>query len=716
MTDAIHYSQVFPSAELTSGQVQRLLEQLSSIPAPRPLVFETWANDGGIVHLLGRGDSGKSTIRSLICSHIPETRMVQAVRPNAPERVAKLKLTPKAMPLREDGFEDILHSLYGVLASRRQGEMLALQVVFGGGRRPSHVPGTIADPSASVAQLLVRGRGTAPTETRRRIAQHASQPRVDVTVRIGVTAASPERRQQMRNRFLSVFAQLEAPSARLSLVGESPSKWQMAGLGRQPIALTAQQLLGLVGWPVDELVLPGMPALHPRLLPPPRRIITASSVFATTTAPGVERSVGLRPNDRLLHLAITGGTNSGKSEIFATLALSDIQAGRPLVLIEPKRQLVDAIIARAQQGAIGKIVVIDAAEKNPVGFNPLDVGGRDPGVVVDGILEVFKNVFAEGWGPRTEDLMLAGLLTLVADGARRNRPHTLLDLPLLISDDGYRRGVIGSVADDPTLAGYWAGFDALTPANRANIVAAPLNKLRKYVLRKNVAAVLGQSRPKLHLRDVFRRGDLAVLVPLNDALIGPGAAQLLGGLVVNEIWLATQERATEKNPQKRPGMVFIDEVQRYLHLPTSIDDALATSRSYGVGWHLAFQGRGQFPTKLADAVELNARNQITFAASPKDAVALAKTSGKLTVEDFQSLARFHIYANLVADGAPAGWFSAKTSPPTEPSGYGKQIRDAYRQRFAGDAAPDDRTPTSGDKQDDASNLPVVRSHQRRRRS
>lgn len=721
MREQIHYTRLLPGMELASPQVQRLIERLSTPDGLRPLVFETWANDEGILHLIGRAESGKPTLRTLIRSYLPEARTLRATRPETPERVARLKLIPRGMPLRDDALEDLLHAIYSVFSGRRKGETIAVQVVLGRGRRPSTIPSRILDPGMSVPDLLLRGTATATTETRKRVVQHAAQARIDATVRIGVSAAAAERRQQIRGQFLSAFDQLEAAGAHLTLVSERAKNWADAATGWGALPLTAAQLVGIIGWPVDELALPGLPPRHPRLLTPPAGIETEVSVFARSTAPGVEQCVGITPEARLLHMGITGGTGSGKSEILAHLVLSDIRAGRPLVLIEPKRQLVDAIVNRAPKEAAGRIIVIDAAEPNPVGFNPLDIGDRDPGPVVDGILEVFKTVFTDGWGPRTEDLMLAGLLTLVADGQRRGVPHTLLDLPTLLSDDGYRRSVIGAVADDPTLAGYWATFNELSPANRANIVAAPLNKLRKYVLRKNVAAVLGQTSPRFRLRDVFRtqtdEGGVAILVPLNDALIGPGAAQLLGGLVVNEVWLATQERATEADPRKRLGFVFIDEVQRYLHLPTSIDDALATSRSYGVGWHLAFQGRGQVPTKLADAIELNARNQITFAASAKDAAALAKTTTRLKPDDFQALERFHIYSNLVTNGAPAGWFSAKTESPTPDSGHGDQIREAYRQRFAGDGAasttdvsqaPD---PTSLST-DDAS---TVGTHQKRRR-
>nr|WP_197017306.1 TraM recognition domain-containing protein [Microbacterium sp. MRS-1] len=719
MRSPVRFARLVPGLDLTASQVERLISRLATSDAPRPLVFETWAGDEGIVHFVGRTDSDRPVMGNLLMSVAPGTELIRGRRPEPPERIARLRLSPRGLPLSDSALEQTLHALYGVFAGRRKGETISLQLVFGRGRRPVQVPAKIADPSASTLQLLLRGVGDAPGETRKRVAQHAAELRVELTVRIGVSAAVPERRRQIRGQLLGALRQLEAPGTRLSLVSESAAKWQTAATSRGALPLTAAQATALLCWPLDELELPGLPPRHPRQLPPPSGITGNGAVFAEATAPGRNRLVGLDAESRLQHLAITGGTGSGKSQVLAALALDDIAQGRPLVLIEPKRQLVDDIVARAPKEAAGRIVIIDAADKHPVGFNPLDIGpDRDPGPVVDGILEVFKAVFSDGWGPRTEDLLHAGLLTLVADGLRRGQSHTLLDLVPLISDDGYRRTVVGAVASDVTLASYWATFDGLSPAHRASIAAAPLNKLRKYVLRKNVAAVLGQSRPRFRLRDVFKGDAKAVLVPLNDALIGPGAAQLLGGLVVAEIWLATQERALEADPKKRPGMVFIDEVQRYLHLPTSIDDALATSRSYGVGWHLALQGRAQVPVQMAEALALNARNQITFAASPKDARALAQTTTALTIEDFQALGRFEIYANLVADGAPAGWFAARTLPPAPDSGCGGLIRDANREQFAGDAAAANEQAKPGTQapRTPPAVEPGLGSNQRRRRS
>jgi hypothetical protein len=97
---------------------------------------------------------------------------------------------------------------------------------------------------------------------------------------------------------------------------------------------------------------------------------------------------------------------------------------------------------------------------------------------------------------------------------------------------------------------------------------------------------------------------------------------------------------------------------------------------------------------MALALELNARNQVTFAASPTDATALTKTTSKLTAEDFQQLDKYEIYANLVVDGAPAGWFSARTLAPSPSAGHADLIRRANRERFAGDAAPEPTRPAT----------------------
>jgi len=177
--------------------------------------------------------------------------------------------------------------------------------------------------------------------------------------------------------------------------------------------------------------------------------------------------------------------------------------------------------------------------------------------------------------------------------------------------------------------------------------------------------------------------------------VGPITAQLLGSLIVAETWSATLERAGEDDPAGRPASVVIDEVQQYLHLPVSIDDALSRSRSYGVGWHLAHQHRAQLPPSTRAAVDTNAKSKIVFQPlDPDDASAMAKQAPDLQAVDFLSLGQYQAYVNLTAGGTPAGWALVRTLPPPDPTGLGQQIRTRSRERYANPIPTQRAAPSS----------------------
>ena len=668
---------------LNADNVGELLARLAQPDAPIPLILETRATDDGIAYLVGVHPFATEHLERLLRDLVPGIRSV-ATQPGdrAPvEAGGHISTHPPGLPIRVDNADSTVRAIFSAFGARRQRETVVVQVTIGLGHPPRTLPPKITDPSAPLWKSLSHGKQLASPEMRSRMKATAEQPTLDVCIRIGASAATPERRRRLVVELVGAMATAQSPGVRLQLVREDIARLNSAVIpSRWPMRVSVAELLPLIAWPVGDQELPGLPAHHPRLVPAPASLSTTENVFATANAPGDTRRVGIRTPGRMQHLVVTGPTGSGKSMVFASLIAQDIAAGRPLVLVDPKRQLVDYICERVPAQLADRLVIIDAADANPVGFNPLDAEGRNKDVVVDGILSAFKAVFEDGWGPRTEDLLHAGLLSLATVGEARGDPYTLLDLPRLLTDAPFRRTIIGAIAGDPTLASFWAGFEELSPGARAQIIAAPMNKLRKFVLRKNLAAVLGQPRPRFRLRDVFRDGK-ALLVPLNDALLGPGAAQLLGSLVVAELWMATLERASEKSPLDRPAAIYIDEVQQFLHLPTSIADALATSRSYGVSWNLAHQFRDQLPPQMRAAFDANARNKVVFGLGPDDARDLARMAPGLMAEDFMALKPYDVYANVVDDGAPAGWFSARTLAPTPALHDGHIVRQRSRDQW-----------------------------------
>ncbi|MBV9919569.1 MAG: hypothetical protein JOY78_01770, partial [Pseudonocardia sp.] len=209
---------------------------------------------------------------------------------------------------------------------------------------------------------------------------------------------------------------------------------------------------------------------------------------------------------------------------------------------------------------------------------------------------------------------------------------------------------------------------------------APLqNKLRP-LLRPALRSVLGQRRPRFNIRDVLTHNKV-LLVPLQRGVIGPDTAQLLGALVLAELWLAIRERRSLPEAKRTPVMVYVDEVQDYLRLPTDLSDALATSRSLRVGWHLAHQYRDQLSLGTRAAFEANARSRICFQLNASDARAMAAGQSVITSEDFGALPAFHIYASLMRGNSLQPWASGVTLPSPAKTSRAADIRARSQAQY-----------------------------------
>ncbi|GAA2021737.1 type IV secretory system conjugative DNA transfer family protein [Agromyces tropicus] len=716
MPEPFVFTRLYLPRPLNPSTVTALITRLAGSDVSRPLVFEVQATTDGVAPLLGCTPTAVHPLKRLLAGMVPGIRFGAATR--APvAAVSRVLARPSGLPLAEVDPEELVGAVYQAFASRRGEEVIALQLLIGRSHRPAQLITAPLDPLQPLGSRLLDGARPAPTDVKHRMASHASQARLDTVLRIGIAAKTSKRCHALTWELFGALQSLESPGVRFSLLHDTVARWiaGTAGVGAR-LCLGVAELVPLLGWPLGERDYPGVPGVHPRMLPVPEIVSNSEAVFAVGTASGPERLVGIDPQSRLQHLVAVGPTGSGKSTLLEHLILSDIRAGRACCVIEPKAQLIDRILDTAPAEAADRIVVLDATETDAtVGFNPLDVGDRDPDIVVDGILAALGALFQDGWGPRTEYLIQGALLSLARAGQTRPEPYTLIDLPRLLTDAAFRRPVIAAVQDDPTLAAFWAEFEEMRPGQRAAAIAAPLNKLRKIVMRKPLVAVLGQPKPRFRLRDIFQEKKI-VLVPLNDGLLGTGASRLLGSLIVAELWMATLERAREKAPMKHPGMVFIDEVQNYLHLPTPISDVLATSRSYGVALHLAHQYRDQLPPGLRSALDVNARSKICFALQPDDARDLARQAPQLAADDFQTLPRYEIYAHLLAGGTPAGWCSARTLPPAPIVGAGALIRETSREHY-GARKPLVDTPATGQASSFQPGAGTARhSHQKARRS
>lgn len=207
---------------------------------------------------------------------------------------------------------------------------------------------------------------------------------------------------------------------------------------------------------------------------------------------------------------------------------------------------------------------------------------------------------------------------------------------------------------------FWVQYDQKSPGQQAAAIGPVMTRLRQFLLRPGVRAVLDQPHPAFDLADLFTKPRVLV-VSLNKGLLGTQAASLLGSLVVSQLWQLILGRAAVAPEDRKPVSIYVDEAQHFLQIG-DLKEALEQSRSLGAAWHIAHQDRWQMPDKLLRALDANARNKIIFGLEDAEATTAAKLTG-LTTEDFAQLPPYEIYTSLQSGGARTGWFSARVLPP-----------------------------------------------------
>ena len=629
-------------------------------------------------------------------------------------------------PLRTDHKVDPLRPLLGALGALGEGECACVQVLARPvtGRRLARLHRAAAArrsgrPTSRVARLLdlvTPGPATKPTAldpTRSAdvadILDKAAQPCWAIAVRYAVTtvAVDGQAKARLRGRAHAVASAFALFSGRNRLerhrLARPAQVLAARRLGKGNLVSVAE-LAALAHLPTDVAV-PGLARAGANAVAPPPVVARPSARPAVVTAPegaagkggGTERTLatlepkvlgdaqagGRRPvalsvPDARYHLHVMGATGSGKSTLLTNLVLADVRAGRGVVVIDPKGDLVTDILDRLPQGAESRTVLVDP--EDPDAAPVLNVlSGPDPDLVVDNLVGIFRSIFSAFWGPRTDDVLRSACLTLLRYSAATGTSTCLADVPRLLSDDTFRapRAAVVS-ADTVGLGGFWKTYEQMSEASRTQVIGPVMNKLRAFLLRDFVRAVVGRADSSFDMGAVLDGGICLVRVP--KGILGEETAKLLGSFVVAKVWHAATHRARVGQAARVDCSLVVDEAQNFLHLPRSFDEMLAEARGYRLSMVLAHQHLGQLPRELRDAISANARTKVWFSMSPEDAHALSRhVAPEVSEHDLSHLGAYVAAARLVVSGEETPAFTVRTRPAPEPEpGRADAVRAANR--------------------------------------
>jgi hypothetical protein len=413
--------------------VQEMLVHLASLNTRGAIVWEVRGNCERVRYLLGCEKTHGSKIRQSMLPH----GKIQFHKPAA-ERLpvtnaALLKISKSALALQSDSTLSVIRAALAAINQAKPSEELVLQIILGPAHTPSPMPQTLQDPHASWLSVALGNANPASPESRAAIKEKISLHGFSCVIRLGVAAGSDAAAGARMNGMLAALRILESAGVRFTTAAEKTIKLNEAYIPWGfPLRLSVKELANFLLLPVGEEDLPGAPGLHPKLCLPPDWYIPPQERAFAIAMDGKTR-LAISSKDALLQTHIIGPIGSGKSTVLLNLILDDINNDRSVIVIDPKNDLINDVLARMPAHRDKDVVILDPSDPCPVGFNPLTYKAN-PTLVADAILAVFKEIFAENWGILSQDVMSAALLTLAhVPGA------SLLWLPRMLTDEVFRK-------------------------------------------------------------------------------------------------------------------------------------------------------------------------------------------------------------------------------------------------------------------------------------
>lgn len=666
--------------EVLPEQLVQLTRLLAGSGA-RPVIVEVVGSCGSVEHRLAL-PSGYGGVLEQLRAALPGVSIeAMAERPLLQVRHAvELRLSTDRRALRSDDPTAVSRALLTALSDLHRGEQLVIQWLLVRPLSAAVVPSRLTSlgPESWVTALLLAP--LAPprpldSDVRQALRIKQQEPGWRASARIGVASGSAARERQLVRQVMGALASCEAPGVRWWVKVTNTKRVRSATRGwRSPLKLNVQELMVVSSFPVGPTAELPVSRIGSRLVAPMSAISRRGRVVGRATFPGKQRPLALTPKDSCRHVHLIAPTGASKSTLLLNLMAQDIAAGRAVVCFDPKGDLITDTLGVITPERVKDVVVIDPNDDRPVGLNPLALSGRSAELVADQLLGLWHALYASSWGPRTADILSASFLTLAkAPGM------TLAALPVLLTNAGFRRRLVSKINDPIGLQPFWAAYENWSEQERLTAISPSMNKLRPLLVNPAIRGVIGQSRPRFALRQVFTERKI-LLVNLSKGDLGPETSSLLGALIFSQLWQAILGRSAIPPERRHPVTIVVDEFQDYVRLPLDFADALAQARGLGGAFHLANQYLHQLEPAMRAAVLANAQSRIAWRLPSADARVLASGSS-LAPEDFQSLGAFQAYAQLVANDAVQPWCSLETLPPPTQVSDPDAVRLASRERY-----------------------------------
>jgi len=296
----------------------------------------------------------------------------------------------------------------------------------------------------------------------------------------------------------------------------------------------------------------------------------------------------------------------------------DLQHRRSFVFIDPHadafRQVLAAVIHAGYDPR--DVLILDP---DPVarlfgcpGLNLLHSEGHERFEIVSEVLGVFRELWSDAFGPRTESLMRSCALALSEAGL------TLGEAELFLTNAAFRSAILQEISDHEVKHFWTQHFDSLRESEQHVWTEAPRNKLSNLLGSEYVRALFSQ-QSTVNLADFLNQPGRVILINASPHL--RDSQRMFAALCLAKIWEAIYSRESLPPDKRIPVSIYADEAGAYL--TTSCLRMLAESRKFACALKLFAQSPLQYGPH-ADILFGTAGTVISFAVDHKAAEVLAR--------------------------------------------------------------------------------------------
>jgi hypothetical protein len=389
---------------------------------------------------------------------------------------------------------------------------------------------------------------------------------------------------------------------------------------------------------------------------------------------------GISHENRRNHVYVLGKTGMGKTVLLRNMILADIWRGAGVGVIDPHGDLAVDLVDTIPPDRSDDVVYFNPSDLDyPIAWNPIqDIPSDARAQHADFLVDAFKSIFAESWGPRLEFVLYNGIR------AAMDAPHTtLLSVYKMLTDADYRDRIVARV-EDPLTRDFWQRTFAEWPERyRLEAVGAIENKLGRFFGSPAIRHILGQESGKLSLDFIINEKQRIFIANLSKGALGPDHANLLGSLLVAQFQAAAFKREAIPEEERLDFNLVIDEFQNFM--TEAFASVLSESRKYRLCLTMAHQYLGQAKPAVRDAVFGNAGSLIAFRVGGPDGEILEQVfrPERMSSKHFLELKKHEVIA-CIPDGsaAPIPFLGMTLAPQKFQAGRKAIIIALSREKYA----------------------------------